>query len=225
MKHALAALALLSAGAGTCLADAVEIGGTVCRAGRGGDRLIVRASGARVRVVVPESARVSFEGRPYEAGDVRPGDAVTIFGDRDDAGRVTALRLEVSVPVVNAIADALLGARQRLVGRFAVREARTEYFSLNVPGGDYVRVNAKAAYGPKGRVRVSTLRSGDLLEVDGTWTKKGEIEASSIRILTDDDSCEAPRGETKEDAAVREMAERRFLDGYDDEEADETDAH
>lgn len=225
MKHALAVFALLAAGAGTCFADAVEVSGKVCRAGRRGDRLVVSASGARTRVVVPEAARVSFEGRPYEAGDVRPGDALTVFGDRDDSGRVTALRVEVSVPVVDAIADALLGTRRRLVGRFAVREAQTEFFSLNVPGGDYVRVNAKSAYGPKGRVRVSTLRSGDLLEVDGKWTKKGEIEASSIRILTDDDACGPPRGESKEDAAVREMAERRFLDGHDDEEADEADAH
>jgi hypothetical protein len=225
MKHALAAFALLAAGAGTCFADAVEVAGKVCRAGRRGDRLLVSASGARARVVVPDTARVSFEGRPYEAADVRPGDAVTVFGDRDDTGRVTALRVEVSVPVATAIADALLGTRHRLVGRFAVREAKTEFFSLNVPGGEYVRVNAKSAYGPKGRVRVSTLRSGDLLEVDGKWTKKGEIEASSIRILTDDDACDAPPGETREEAAVRELAERRFLDGYDDEEADETDAH
>jgi hypothetical protein len=225
MKHALAACALLGAGAGPCFAAAVEVTGTVCRASRRGDRLIVRAAGERVRVVVPGSARVAHEGRPWEADDVRPGDAVTIFGDREAAGRVTALRVDVSAPVATAIAEALLGKRHRLVGRFAVREAQTEFFSLGIPGGDYVRVNAKSAYGPKGRVRVGTLRSGDLLEVDGRWTKKGEIEASSIRILTDDDSCGPPKGEAKEEAAVREMAERRFLDGHDDEEADETDAH
>jgi hypothetical protein len=81
-------------------------------------------------------------------------------------------------------------------------------------------VDARSAYGPKGRVYVSTLRSGDLLEVAGTWTKKGEIKASSIRILTDDepDSCKrgAPAGETKEQTAAREAAEQRFLDDSDD---------
>ncbi len=230
MKHPIAAFALLLAGAGTCFADAVEMGGTVCRAGRSGDRLIVRASGARARVVVPATARISFEGGPYDAADVRPGDSVTIFGDRDESGRVTALRVEVSTPVVSLIREALLGKRNTLVGRFGVREAKTEFFSLDLPGDGWVRVDAKAAYGPRGRVWVSTLRPGDLLEIDGTWTKKGEIiKASSIHVVTDyePDSCrrDAERGETKEETATREMAERRFLDGYDDEETDGDDAH
>ena len=232
MRRPLAALAasvVFLAGAGTCFADAVQMGGTVCRAGRRGDRLIVRASGVRARVIVPASARVTFEGRPYEAADLRPGDAVTVFGDRDEAGRVTALRVEVATPVASAIADALLGARHKLVGRFGVREAKTEFFSLDLPGDRSVRVDAKAAYGPEGRVWVSTLRSGDLLEIDGTWTTKDEIKASGIRVLTDDepDSCrrEAERGETAEETATREMAERRFLDGYDDADDDGDDAH
>jgi hypothetical protein len=67
-------------------------------------------------------------------------------------------------------------------------------------------------------VRVGTLRPGDLLEIGGTWTKKGEIRASSIRVLTDDEpsSCRthAREGETQEATAAREAAEQRFLDGY-----------
>ena len=65
---------------------------------------------------------------------------------------------------------------------------------------------------------MSTLRSGDLLEIDGKWEKNNrEIKASSIRILTDEEleSCkrDARRGESPEQTAAREAAEQRFLDG------------
>jgi hypothetical protein len=127
----------------------VEIEGTVCRCNRSVDRLILEVGGKRQRVAVDRSVRVTFEGRWYEAGDLRPGDRILVFGERDDTG---------------------------------------------------------------------TLRPGDLLEIGGTWTKQGEIRASSIRVLTDDEpsSClqRARQGETKEDTATREAAEQRFLDGY-----------
>jgi len=222
MRHTFAATcAVFAAAPALALAGAVEIAGTVCRANRRGNRVILGAhAGGRHQVVLPASARVAFEGRRYEAADLRPGDEVDVFGDGAESGRVTAMRVDVSVPLAGALVDALLGTRPRLVGRFAVREAKTEFFTLSLPGDDYVRVDAKAAYGPKGRVRVSTLASGDLLEIGGTWTKKAEIRASYIRVLTDDepDPCRrnAARGETKEQTAARAAAEQRFLDGYDD---------
>lgn len=227
MKHATAAgLVLVLASPAFAPADAVQIAGTVCRASRLGGRVVLGADGGgRIRVAFAPAARVAFEGRPYEAADLRPGDRVEVFGDRADGGAVTALRADVSVPVGTALLGALLGTKPPLIGRFAVQEAKTEFFSLNLAGDDYVRVDAKAAYGPKGRVRVSSLKSGDLLEIGGTWTKKGEIRASSIRVLTDDepDSCrrDAQRGETKDEMAAREAAERRFLDGYDDAPVEE----
>lgn len=218
MQPTLAVAALLLAGAGVAHGEAVEIEGTVCRANRSVDRLILEVGGKRQLVAVDTSVRVTFDGKWYEAVDLRPGDKVLVFGDRDGSGTLRSLRIDVQVRVGDALVDALLGARPRLIGRFAVREAKTEFFSLNVPGDDYVRVDAKAAYGPRGRVRVSTLRPGDLLEIGGTWTKKGEIRASSISILTDDEpgSCRqhAREGETREDTATREAAEQRFLDGY-----------
>jgi hypothetical protein len=218
MQPTLAVAALILAGAGLAHGEAVEIEGTVCRCNRSVDRLILEVGGKRQRVAVDRSVRVTFEGRWYEAGDLRPGDRILVFGERDDAGTLHPLRIDVQVRVGEAVLDVLLGTQPRLIGRFAVREAKTEFFSLNVPGDDYVRVDAKAAYGPRGRVRVGTLRPGDLLEIGGTWTKKGEIRASSVRVLTDDEpsSClqHARQGETQEDTATREAAEQRFLDGY-----------
>jgi hypothetical protein len=199
--------------------------GTVCRANRGADRLIVVDETGRHPVVVSRSAQVTFEGRSYESSDLRPGDKVHLFGERRPSGVVEADDIDVRVRLGDALLDAILGTKPRLVGRFAVREAKTEYFSLNVPGDDYVRVDAKSAYGPKGRVWVSSLRSGDLLEISGTWTKDREIRASSIRVLTDDepDSCrrKATKGETPQETAEREAAEHRFLDGYDDEDEED----
>ena len=222
MPPALVVAILLLAGAVVAHGEAVEIEGTLCRTNRSVDRLIVDVGGQRHRVAVDSSARVTFEGEWYEAEDLRPGDRILVFAERDRAGILHPLRIDVRVRVGEALLDALLGTRPRLIGRFAVREAKTEFFSLNVPGNDYVRVDAKAAYGPRGRVRVSTLRVGDLLEIDGTWTREGEIRASSIRVLTDDEpgGCRqhARRDETGQDSAARETVEQRFLDGYASEE-------
>jgi hypothetical protein len=222
MQSAIAVAALLLAGAGVGHGEALEIEGTLCRTNRSVDRLIVDSGGRRHLVAVDRSARVTFESHWYEADDLRPGDRIQLFAERDRAGILHPLRIDVQVRAGAALLDALLGTRPRLIGRFAVREARTEYFSLNVPGDDYVRVDAKAAYGPHGRVWVSTLRAGDLLEIGGTWTKKGEIRASSIHVLTDDEpgSCRqhARKGETEEATAAREAAEQRFLGGYAPEE-------
>jgi hypothetical protein len=218
--RALAAATALVAGVTLAHAEAVDVSGTVCRLSRHGDRLVVALDrGPRVPVAIPGTARVTFEGAWYEADDIRPGDKVQIFGDRRPKGHIEALRVDVQVRATDALLDALFRTKPRLVGRFAVREAATEFFSLNVPGMDYVRVDAKGAYGPKGRVWVSTLSSGDLLEIDGTWVDKDEIRASYIRILSTEEpgSCreKARRGETLEETAAREAAERRFLDGYD----------
>jgi hypothetical protein len=217
MNSAAVAVALCLAGAVVAHGEAVEIEGTLCRANRSVDRLIVEAAGRRHLVAVDRSARVTFEGRRYETDDLRPGDRIRLFAERDPAGIFHPLGIDVQVPAGAALLDALLGTRPRLIGRFAVREAKTEFFMLNLPGPDYVRVDAKAAYGPHGRVWVSTLRPGDLLEIDGTWTKKDEIRASSIRVLTDVEpgACRnhARQGETGEATAARETAEQRFLDG------------
>lgn len=222
MKSALAIATLLLAEAGAAHGEAVEIEGTLCRTNRSVERLILEANGSRHRVAVDESARVTFEGQSYEAEDLRPGDRILVFAERDRAGVLHPLRIDVQARAGEGLLDALLGTRPRLIGRFAVREAKTEFFSLKVPGGDYVRVDARGAYGPRGRVRVSSLRMGDLLEIGGKWTRKDEIAASSIRILTDDEpeGCRrnARKGETREDTASRESAEQRFLDGHSPDE-------
>lgn len=193
----------------------VAVEGTVCRASRGAGRLIVAAGGVRRPVLVESSATVTFEGDPYEAGDIRPGDKVAVAGERAESGLVTAARLDVKVRVGDAIADALLGVKPPLVGRFAVREAKTAFFSVNLPGSDYVRVDARRwGFGAVGK-----LRSGDLVELSGKWTGERSFEASGGRILTDQEhgGCrrDARHGETQEQTAAREAAEQRFLDGGD----------
>jgi hypothetical protein len=218
-------LTLLASGTGPARAAPVEVGGTACRVNRTADRLIVDdGQGRRWRVSLSPEALVTFEGGRYEAEDVRPGDRVRVQGV-EVPGRLAVGRLDVQVKVAEALLDAVLKTRPRLVGRFAVREAKTEFFSLRVPGGDYVRVDAKAAYGPQGRMWVSRFRSGDLLELDGTWTKEKELKASYIKVLTDEEpsSCRsrARRGEAKEATAAREAEEQRFLEGGDPEKAAE----
>jgi hypothetical protein len=207
---------------GAVSSEPIELEGTVCRAGRGAERLIVTVHGAmRHPVVVDSSTHVTFEGGRYETSDVRPGDKVEISGERARSGRIDARRIDVKERVLDALVDSLLGIEPPLVGRFAVREAKTAFFSLNLPGDDYVRVDARGwGYGAVGK-----LRPGDLIELSGKWDDKRVFSCSSGRILTDQepDRCrrEACKEETKEETAARENAERRFLDGYDLEDEDE----
>lgn len=182
----------------------VDVKGTICRLNRNADRMILRADdGKRMNVVVGDSSRVTFEKALYRADDLRPGDRVRVVGRASDA-RVDAESVDVQLKVGETIVDALLGIKHPLVGRFGSREAKTEFFSLRLPDGHYIRVDAKSAYGPKGRVWVSTLRSNDLLE-------------RNIRVLTDEEwsRCRPPEGETKEQKTERQTAERTFLDGKD----------
>jgi hypothetical protein len=220
MRSAIAVATLLLAG--VARGDVLEIEGTLCRANRDADRLIVDADARRRPVALGGSTRVAFQGLRLAREDLRPGDRIVVLAEPGPAGVLRGLRIDVQAQAGPGILDALLGTRPRLVGRFGVREAKTEFFTLHLPGDEFVRVDAKAAYGPHGRVWVSTLKVGDLLEIGGEWVKEREIRASSIHVITDDepDSCRkrARKGETKEQTAARESAERRFLDGHDPEE-------
>ena len=196
--------------------------GTVCRMNRAVDRMIVGTDdGQRVRVVLRRSTPISFEGNRSERSDLRLGDRVHLIA-HEDGSHLDADSVEVRLRTADALLDTLLGSRRTIVGRFGVREAKTEFFSLHLPGGNYVRVDAKSAYGPHGRVRVSSLKPGDLLEIRGSWPKKGLLQASSIRVMTDTEPsfCQshARRGETAETSKMREAEERKFLDAADSED-------
>ena len=98
-----------------------------------------------------------------------------------------------------------------------MREGKTDFFSLHCPNRRYVRVDAKSAYGPAGRVPVSSLKSGDLLEVRGAWPSKDLLQATSINIITDHEpsfcTISARRNETTNgETSAREADEQRFLD-------------
>ena len=223
MRSAIAVATLLLAS--FAHGEVLEVEGTLCRANRAADRLIVDTGATRHPVALSGSTRVAFEGLRLAREDLRPGDRILLLAKGGRAGVLHGLRIDVQGRAGPGILDALLGTRPPLIGRFGVREAQTEFFSLHLPGNEFVRVDAKAAYGPHGRVWVSTLKIGDLLEIGGEWVKEREIRARSIQVITDDEpgSCRkrARTGETKEDTAAREAAERRFLDGYDPEEEPE----
>jgi hypothetical protein len=199
-------------------AQPYNIDGTVCRMNRSVDRMIVAIdSGPRIRVLLPRSLDITFQGHDYERSDLRLGDRVYIVARRDGS-HMDATTLDVK----NSTADALLRSHRTIVGRFGVREAKTEYFSLNLPGQNYVRVDAKAAYGPKGRVRVSSLKRGDLLEIRGSWPKKDLLQASSIRVMTNSEpsfcTSRARKGEISAATKAREADERKFLNKEDSDE-------
>jgi hypothetical protein len=192
--------------------------GTVCRENRQLDRIVLNAeSGNRIFVKLGDNSAITFDGRRFDREDIRPGDAVRVSGTIAN-NTITADAVEVRPRVANAIVDALFPSSS-VYGRFGVQEAKTEYFSLRLPGGDYARVDAKSAYGPKGRVYVSTLKSGDLLELRGKWPREGLLQASYIRVMTNEEpsSCrtKARRGEDSEATKRRETEEQRFLDRAD----------
>ena len=198
-------------------AQPMKFDGTICRINRAADRLIIETSaGPRLRITA-DGAAVTFEGIRYDRADLRPGDRVRIAGNRNGSSvRATAIDTRVRIPDV---ASGSLFPSHTVVGRFAAREAQTEFFSLHLPGSNYVRVDAKSAYGSTGRLRVASLRPGDLLEIRGSSPQKGLLKASAIEIITDkeDPGCRADaiHGESREDTAAREADERRFLQDSD----------
>lgn len=198
------------------LAAVISLDGTVCRMNRSIDRLIIRSdNGPRVRVNLDDDVPVKYRSQTYDRADLRPGDRVHIEAERGDEG-LDAQSVDLTMRVDDALVDSIFRSHRTVTGRFAVREAKTEFFSLHLPNRRYVRVDAKSAYGPKGRVVVSKLRSGDLLEVRGAWQGKDLLQASSITVLTNQEpsfcSSAARRGEMSSETAAREADEQRFLD-------------
>jgi hypothetical protein len=218
-KLALSLFAALAAGNAVAASQQLSIDGTLCRMNRSIDRLIVLTdNGPRVRVALGGSVPIQFNARVYDRADLRPGDRVRIVAQRSDSG-LRAKKVDVTMRVGDALVDSIFRSHRTVVGRFGVREAKTEFFSLRLPEMRYVRVNAKAAYGPNGRVWVSSLKPGDLLEVRGTWPSKDVLQASSIEVVTDREPsfCRsaARRGELDGDTQAREEDERKFLEKID----------
>ncbi len=198
------------------LAATLSIDGTVCRMNRAVDRLIVRSDdGPRVRIALGHSITVRYRSQTYDRADLRPGDRVHVDAEHREPVGLFARARVLTMRVDDALVDSIFRSHRTLTGRFAVREAKTEFFSLRLPAQRYIRVDAKSAYGPKGRVRVSSLKPGDLLELRGTWSTKDLLRASSINVITDHEpsfcSSAARRGEMSGETAAREADEQRFL--------------
>ena len=198
-------------------AQPLKFDGTICRMNRAADRMIVESdAGPRLRITA-EDAAVTFEGIRYDLLDLRPGDRVHVAGNRNGS-QIRASAIDTGIRVPDALLDSLFPSHT-VVGRFAVREAQTEFFSLHLPGRNYVRVDAKSAYGPNGRVRVASLKPGDLLEIRGDWPSKDLLRASSIDVVTDKEnaSCRehGRRNEPADDTAAREADEENFLQDRD----------
>ncbi len=213
MKTSLA-LALLIAQASA--ARTLSIDGTVCRMNRSIDRLIILTdNGPRVRIAIGRSVPIQFKAHVYERNDLRPGDRVHVLADRGDVSGLMAKQIDLTMRVDDALVDSIFRSHHTVVGRFSVREAKTEFFSLRLAGEKFVRVDAKSAYGPSGRVWVSSLKPGDLLELRGSWPSKDLLKASSIEVITDREPsfCRtaARRGEMNGETAAREADEERFL--------------
>jgi hypothetical protein len=198
------------------LAATLSIDGTICRMNRAVDRMIIRSdNGPRARLAVGHSIPIRYQSQSYDRADLRPGDRVHVVAERGESAGLLARNLDVTMRVDEALVDSIFRSHRTITGRFAVREAKTEFFSLHMPGERYVRVDAKSAYGPNGRVRVASLHSGDLLELRGTWLSKERLQASSINVITDYEpsfcTTSARRGEMGGETAAREADERRFL--------------
>lgn len=201
--------------------NAISIDGTVCRMNRAIDRLIIRSdNGPRVRVALGHSTPISFESHNYDRADLRAGDRVHVDAVRDEDVGLLARSMSLTMRVDDALVDSIFRSHKTVTGRFAVREAKTDYFSMRLPHQRYVRVDAKLAYGPEGRVRVGSLKSGDLLDVRGTWPSKDLLQATSISVITDYEpsfcTTSARRGEMSGETAAREADEQRFLNKSED---------
>jgi hypothetical protein len=207
-------------GAQAAAASTLTTDGTVCRMNRVIDRMIILTdAGPRIRIALGRAVPIRFKTKTYDRNDLRPGDRVHVVADRGTAG-LLARQVDLTMRVGDALVDSIFRTHKTVVGRYAVREAKTEFFSLRLPELRYVRVDGKGAYGPTGRVWVSSLKPGDLLEIRGTWPSKDLVKASSIEVVTDREPtfCRtaARRGEISGDTEAREADERKFLNKSDE---------
>jgi hypothetical protein len=188
--------------------------GVACRVNRQIDRFIIAGDAGRIAVELGDEGKVTFNGEDLDESDMRPGDRVRITGTTISDGVVAADSIDVDRFTGRTLLDALFPGSS-IIGRFSVREAKTDFFSIRLPGRDYLRVDGRLAYGPNGRVRAGSLKSGDLLELRGK-RKNNVLEASYIDVITDAEplSCraDARRGESKEATTAREASEQLFLD-------------
>ena len=135
-------LAVLLLAAPPLVAQTYTIDGTVCRMSRSVDRVIIGTDdGQRSRVVFRRSTPISFEGSRSDRSDLRLGDRVRVLA-HEDGSHMDAESVDVRLRTADALLDSLLRSHRTIVGRFGVREAKTEFFSLHLPGGNYVRVDA-----------------------------------------------------------------------------------
>jgi len=197
-------------------AQTLWIDGTVCRMNRAIDRLIIRSDyGNRVRIALGRSVPIQYRLQTYDRADLRPGDRVHITVQRGALG-LLARQLDVTMRVEEALIDSIFRSHRTVTGRFGAREPKTELFTLRLPGPRDVRIDAKGASGPSGRVWVGRLRPGDLLEIRGAWKSKDFLQANSINVLTDHEpsycTSAARRDEIPAETHSRETSEQRFLD-------------
>ena len=198
-------------------AVSVSVDGTVCRMNRSIDRMIIKAdSGSRLRLSLNRVCPINFQSHLYDRADLRAGDRVHIVATRGPNFELVAHSVDVTMRVDDALVDSIFRSHKTVTGRFAAREAKTDFFSLRLPLQRSVRVDAKSAIGPSGRVAVGSLKPGDLLEVKGTWLSKELLQASTINVLTNYEpsfcSTAARRNEVQMETSHREAEEQRFLD-------------
>src|SRR5437588_10078093 len=140
-------LAVLLVAAPPLLAQTYTVDGTVCRMSRSVDRMIVGTDdGQRSRVVLRRSTPVDFEGSRSERSDLRLGDRVHVLAHADGS-HMDAESVDVRRRTPDALLDSRLRSHRPHGGRLDVREARTELFSLHLPGRNYVRAHPQSAYG------------------------------------------------------------------------------
>src|ERR1700737_618235 len=121
-------------------ASTLTTDGTVCRMNRSIDRMIILTdAGPRIRVALGRSVPIRFNAKTYDRNDLRPGDRVHVIPDRGTAG-LLARQVDLTMRVGDALVDSIFRSHHTTVGRFAVREAKTEFFSLRLPELHYVRV-------------------------------------------------------------------------------------
>jgi hypothetical protein len=129
----------------------LRLQGVACRVNRQIDRFLVAGDTGRIAVELGDEGKVTFDGEDIDESDMRPGDRVRITGNTTSDGVVVADSIDVDRFTGRTLLDALFPSSS-IIGRFSVREAKTEFFSVNLPRRDYLRVDGRSAYGPKGRV-------------------------------------------------------------------------
>jgi hypothetical protein len=174
--------------AGAAASATANIEGTIRQINTNEGRIVIQTAQRRMMTVrTARSTPVIYRNQSYQVSNLEIGDSIRVEIDPRDAqlDEVAARRIEVTRSVQESDTGRTGGVVTVLEGAVTRTEAGLDYAYVDDGRGE-VRVDMSAAEDPNGaRVHARDLRSGDRVEITGSYNRVGDIFlGSTVRITS-----------------------------------------